>query len=194
MNDSTTGPALPDHLAVNASAQFVFGYASLAAEHDGCAVAVLQGWRRVWGSAMDNSVDIRGYKSYRLRCDGSRPAAFVCFLDIEPDPVGAVTGVCLPVDGSGLRRLDARERNYDRIDVSAQVASAPGRVWAYVGSAAGRARLREGLARANAVISRDYRDAVLTAIDAIAPAEAAEARRASTAGGLAVVSLQRIDL
>jgi hypothetical protein len=194
MGDSTTVHPLPDHCAVNASAQFVLGYGSLAAEHGGCPIAVLHGWRRVWGAAMDNSIDVPGYKSYRLRSDGSRPAAFVCFLDIEPDPAGAVTGVCMPVDEPGLRELDDRERNYDRVDVSAQVASAPGRVWAYVGSAAGRARLREGLASGRAVISRDYRDAALTAIAAIAPGEAAEMRRASTEGGLAVVSLQRIDL
>ena len=98
---------------MNACAQFVLGYGSLAAEHDGCPVAVLRGWRRVWGVAMDNRVDLPGYKSYRLRSDGSRPAAFVCFLDIEPDPAAAVTGVCMPVDERRLRELDDRERNYD---------------------------------------------------------------------------------
>jgi hypothetical protein len=143
---------------------------------------------------MDNSIDIPGYKSYRLRSDGSRPAAFVCFLDIEPYPAAAVTGVCMPVDEPGLRELDDRERNYDRVDVSAQVASAPGRVWAYTGSVAGRARLREGLARGNAIIARGYRDAALKAIGEIAPGEAAELRRASTEGGFVVVSLRRIDL
>jgi hypothetical protein len=194
MGESTTGHPLPDHRAVNACAQFVLGYGSLAAEHDGCPVAVLRGWRRIWGVAMDNRADLPGYKYYRLRSDGSRPAAFVCFLDIEPDPAAAVTCVCMPVDERGLRALDDRERNYDRVDVSAQVASAPGRVWAYAGSAAGRARLREGLARGNAIISRDYRDAALTAIAAIAPGEAAAARRASTAGGLVVASLRRIEL
>jgi hypothetical protein len=194
VDDSTTGHPLSDHCTVNASAQFVFGYGSLAAEHDGCPVAVLRGWRRRWGVAMDNRVDEPGYKSYRLRADGSRPAAFVCFLDIEPDPSAVVTGVCMPVDEPGLHELDDRERNYDRVDVSAQVASAPGQVWAYAGSAAGRARLREGLALGSAVISRDYRDAALTAIAAIAPREAADARQASTEGGLVVVSLQRIDL
>ncbi len=179
---------------MNVPSEFVLGYGSLAAEHDGCPVAVMRGWRRVWGAAMDNRVDIPGYKSYRLRSDGSRPAAFVCFLDIEPDPGGVVTGVCMPVDASGLRELDDRERNYERVDVSAAIASGPGRVWAYAGSAAGRARLREGLARGNAIISRDYRDAALAAIAAIAPGEAAEARKTSTEGGLEVVSLQRIDL
>ena len=37
---------------------------------------------------MDNRVDIPGYKSYRLRADGSRPAVFVAFVDIEPDRGG----------------------------------------------------------------------------------------------------------
>jgi hypothetical protein len=179
---------------VNASAQFVLGYGSLAAEHEGCPVATLHGWRRAWGVAMDNRVDLPGYKSYRLRADGSRPDAFVCFLDIAPDPAGTVTGLCVAVDDRRLRELDERERNYDRVDVSDAIAAAPGRVWTYVGSAGGRARLREGLAHGRAVIGREYRDAALTAIAAIAPHEAAAAQRASTEDGLTVLSLRRIDL
>ena len=67
-------------------------------------------------------------------------------------------------------------------------------MWTYVGSAAGRARLREGLAHGRAVISREYRAAALTAIAAIAPHEAAAARQASTENGLTVLSLRRVDL
>src|SRR5436190_2374812 len=126
-----------DHVPVTAT--FVFGYGSLAGEHERCPVARLRGWRRVWGVAMDNRVDVPGYKSYRLRADGSRPAVFVAFIDIEPDRVRVVTGVCMPVDPAGLSELDRRERNYDRIDVTAAIEGrAPGRVWAYRRSDAGR--------------------------------------------------------
>lgn len=63
--------------------QFVFGYGLLAAGVRGRR-ARLEGYRRVWGVAMDNRVDIPGYKSYRRRDDGSRPAVYVAFLDGLP--------------------------------------------------------------------------------------------------------------
>jgi hypothetical protein len=55
----------------------------------------------------------------------------------------SVNGVCLPVGDAELAALDARERNYERVDVTATVAEAPGRVWAYAGSTtAARSRRR----------------------------------------------------
>ena len=125
--------------------QFVFGYGSLVAEHERGHVATLRGHRRVWGVAMDNRRDLPGYKSYRLRADGSRPQIFVAFLDIAPDDSAAVAGICMPLADGELRELDDRERNYDRVDVTDAVDGARGRVWAYRGSQAGQARLREGL-------------------------------------------------
>jgi hypothetical protein len=175
---------------VNAERHYVFGYGSLVAEHPGCHVTRLRGHRRGWGVAMDNAVDLPGYKSYRLRSDGSRPQVHVAFLDVEPDPSSAVTGVCMPVDARRLRELDDRERNYRRIDVTDAIADARGRVWVYSGSDAGRARLRDGLARGCAVVSRDYLDGVLAAIAAIAPDEVA----AVEPPGLTVLDLERIEI
>jgi hypothetical protein len=158
----------------------VFGYGSLAGEHQDCPVARLRGWRRTWGVAMDNRVDVPGYKSYRLRSDGSRPAVFVAFLDIEPDPAGVVTGICMPVSDADLAALDARERNYDRIDVTASVDGAPaGQVWAYRGSVAGRARLRAGRDTGRAVVSRDYLDGLAGGLHP---------------DGLPVLDLERVEL
>ena len=174
--------------------QFMFGYGSLAAEHARCPIARLRGFRRTWGVAMDNLIDIPGYKSYRLRSDGSRPAVFVAFVDIEDDAAGVVTGVCVPADATDLAALDDRERNYDRIDVTSHVdGRPPGRVWAYRGSRAGRARLRDGLARGTAVVSRDYLDAVVAAIAAIAPDELARVDGAAQQAGLGLLDLERID-
>lgn len=188
-------PAAADHGPVNAAAQFVFGYGSLAVQGEGCHVARLRGHRRVWGVAMDNAVDVPGYKSYRLRSDGSRPAVFVAFLDIEPDPRDAVTGLCLPVDEWRLRELDLRERNYERVDVSSAIDAAQGRVWTYRGSAAGRARLRDAVAHGCAAVSRDYRDGVLAELREIVPAdELAAVSRDIGMGGLAVLDLQRVEV
>ena len=163
--------------------QIVFGYGSLAGEHLRCPVAQLRGWRRVWGVAMDNRADVPGYKSYRLRSDGARPAVFVAFLDIEPDPSAGVTGVCMPVSARDLEALDRRERNYDRVDVTDAIAPSPDRrVWAYRGSEEGRARLREGRAAGCAVISRDYLVGVLAAVARIAPGELAAVERSPKPG------------
>lgn len=174
---------------------FVFGYGSLVAELAGGHVARLRGRRRVWGVAMDNTRDLPGYKSYRLRSDGSRPAVFVAFVDIEHDPASDVTGVCVPVDRDELHLLDRRERNYERRDVTHAVAGdAPGRVWAYHGSADGRARLRDGLAAGRAVVSRAYFHAVLAGVAAIAPGEVAELERSPARTGLALLDLERIEI
>jgi hypothetical protein len=83
----------------------VFGYGSLAGGGAGGA-ARLDGYRRVWGVAMDNRVDIPGYKSYRLRADGSRPAVFVAFLDVVSSRGDSVEGVLLAVDDDAVAVLD----------------------------------------------------------------------------------------
>jgi len=172
---------------MTAAVQFVFGYGSLAADIGG-ERARLHGYRRVWGVAMDNRLDIPGYKSYR-RHDGSRPAVYVAFLDIAEDLDAAIDGVLLAVDDGALRALDARERNYDRIDVTAAVASAPGTVWTYRGSDAGRERLRTGLRTGSAVVDAAYLEAVrarfsaLQIDDDVRPGEE-----------LPTVALRRLDL
>ncbi len=180
---------------MNAAPQFVFGYGSLAVAGEGCHVATLRGYRRTWGVAMDNRIDLPGYKTYRLRADGSRPAIFVAFLDIEPAPDGGITGRCMPVDEQRLRELDERERNYDRVDVSDAIDVPRGRVWTYRGCAAGRARLRHGVRHRCAAVSRDYADDVRAALDEIAsPEEAASVESLIGACGLEVLALRRVEI
>jgi hypothetical protein len=100
----------------------VFGYASLVLDEGGRGtVARLPGYRRVWGVATDNLRAIPGYKMYLDRSDGSRPAVYVAFVDIDPDPSSVVNGVVRPVSEAELELLDLRERNYDRVDVSGQM-------------------------------------------------------------------------
>jgi hypothetical protein len=137
-------------------AEFVFGYGSLAGDPRG-APARLPGYRRTWGTAMDNSEDLAGYKHYETS-GGERPAVRVCFLDLEPDPRSTVEGLALPVSGPG--ELDARERNYVRREVSELIEGVEGRVWTYFGSPEGRRRRREG----TAVISREYLELVERAL------------------------------
>jgi len=168
-------------------AQFVFGYGSLVASEP-LRPARLRGHRRVWGVAMDNTVDIPGYKSYRRRADGARPAVLVAFLDIVPDAGASTGGALIAVDDGALCALDVRERNYERIDVTAEVDGAPpGRVWAYRGSAQGRARLACGRRDGTAVVSLDYLEAVRAALAVLGLEDDVDP------GALALMLLDRVE-
>ena len=171
-----------------AKAQFVFGYGSLAAGAP-LRPARLLGHRRVWGVAMDNRVDIPGYKSYRARSDGSRPAVFVAFVDVVPDPQATTGGALLPVDDATLRVLDERERNYERGDVTGHLEGAPpGTVWTYRGSAAGRARLRQGLESGTAVVDHGYVAAIRAGLRALGHDDDIDP------GDLPAVELERVEI
>jgi len=175
----------PDH---------VFGYASLVNDGGPGRLKRLAGMRRTWGVATDNSRGIPGYKMYLRRCDGSRPAVFVAFLDLVPDPRASVTGVCREVTDGELAILDRRERNYDRVDVTESIESPPGRVWAYLGSAQARERLRRAREAGTAVVSRDYERKVHAGFRALGPLEYESFLASSSLEGLPVWDLERVDL
>jgi hypothetical protein len=172
--------------------QFVFGYGSLAADLADGHVTDLHGYRRVWGVAMDNSLDLRDYKHYRLRSDGSRPSVFVAFLDVVADAGATTRGVCVPVAEDELPAIDRRERNYDRVDVTDAVPAARGTVWAYVGTSAGRMRLRRARQAGRAVVSRDYLDRTRAAFAALGAIALAEFERTAALDGLPVWEMERL--
>ncbi len=174
--------------------QFVFAYGSLAADLRGSHPAVLRRRRRGWGVAMDNRVDVRGYKHYRRRADGSRPAVFVAYLDLFEDAAAATHGLCVPVDDAQLAVIDHRERNYERIDVTEQVTPGRGTIWAYVGGATGRGRLARARAEGAAVVSRDYLRRTAAAFAALGPAASADFEASAALGDLPVWDLDRVEL
>ena len=174
--------------------EFVFGYGSLAADLAGGHPAQLRGWRRHWGVAMDNRVDLPGYKHYRLRSDGSRPAVCVAFLDVVADEGARTTGRCVAVARGELPAIDRRERNYDRVDVTAAVEGAPaGTVWAYVGNDEGRDRLRRAHDAGLAVVSHDYLERTRAAFAALGAAALEEFELTAAVGDLPVWELERLD-
>lgn len=183
--------------------QFVFGYASLAADlpfvpgrepRDEGFVTDLPGFARGWGVAMDNRRDLPGYKYYTAP-DGTRPPVFVSFLDVTPaDGSAAVNGLCLPVDAAKLARLDRRERNYARLDVSDRIGTGGGQVWVYVGTPGARRRLRDARLDGLAVIDATYRRAVEAAFTALGAEELARCRPSLAPGDLPVVELIRHEL
>ena len=110
---------------------------------------------------MDNRETVPGYKVYLEPETGEQPPVYVAFLGIRPDPDEHVSGVTVEVTGDELAVLDARERNYDRHDVSELIdADLDGPVWTYVGSASGRRRLEAGRAQGTAVVSEGYLEGV----------------------------------
>ena len=149
----------------------------------------MAGVRRVLGVAMDNAVDLPGYKWYRDPRDGSRPAVMVAFADLAEAPPGgpAVNGVLVPAPD--LAALDARERNYDRVDVTERIEEPPGRVWAYLGSTAGRARFAQG----PTVVVRGYVEAIQAGFRALGGAEHGAFLASTDFGGVPVVALERVD-
>jgi hypothetical protein len=182
--------------------EFVFGYGSLTALADGVVpsrtpraagfVCDLHGYRRHWGVAMDNRRDLPGYKHYTDEL-GRRPAVFVCFLDVMPDPRTAVNGLCIPVDGARLAVLDERERNYERVDVSASVDAGDARVWAYLGRRDSRLRMRWAVAAHRAVINAGYLETVTDGFAALGAGELEQCADSLAPGRLPIVALTRHD-
>jgi hypothetical protein len=171
---------------------YVFGYGSLT-EVTGAQPAELRGYRRTWGVAMDNAADIPGYKCY-LHPDGSRPTVLVAFLDLRTGVRESVSGACFPVRPESLPELDARERNYERIEVTDRLASPRGRTWTYVGSRAGRARFERGLREERLVISGEYLDRVERGFAALGDGAHGVVRASLAPGGIPVWELRRVEL
>jgi cation transport regulator ChaC len=181
--------------------QYVFGYGSLLELRDrrearaSAATTFLTGYTRLWNVAMDNSVDLPGYKYYVDPRSGARPSVFVTFLNIEPAPGGRVNGTLLKVTPADLVELDARERNYARIDLTAAVmGDVDGTVWSYVGTPAGRARFAAGLTEARAVIQQQYHDHVHRQFATIDGDGLVEFERLTMPPPCRLVDLRRIDL
>jgi cation transport regulator ChaC len=107
----------------------VFAYGSLAslasAEHtlgrpiEHAGIARLPGWRRRWSQARDN---LRSEKTF-ARPDGTTPL-FCLGLNVERSAGGGgPNGALLAVRREDLDRLAVREIRYDRIDVTAEIAT-----------------------------------------------------------------------
>ena len=139
----------------------IFGYGSLVTAPD-LRPATVTGHRRTWGVAMDNTVDLPAYKHYEEPGTGARPALMVAFLDLEPGD-HEVNGAVFETDD--LAALDARERNYERVEI----ATSAGPAWTYTGSPEGRERLARGIAEDRVVVQRAYLMRVLAGFAALSP-------------------------
>jgi hypothetical protein len=141
---------------------------------------------------MDNSRDIPGYKYYLDAVTGERPAVYVAFVDLEPDPETAVNGVVFPVRAGGLAALDARERNYQREDVTGLLSEPPadGRVWAYLGTESARERFATG----PTVVCRSYVEQMRDGFAKLGPGELARFDASTDDPPVELLELERVDL
>lgn len=165
---------------------YVFGYASLVADArplivDGRTLdpvpGRLQGFRRLWGAAMNNWETVAGEKHFVDPGGGGKPRIKVAYLDLEPAPGASVNGLAIPVDGERLAELDRREVNYERVDVSSSFQPPlPVPVLTYMGTAAARARCRPEPG-AEVCVSRDYARRVRGGFTALGPEQLAEYER-----------------
>ncbi|MDQ1307861.1 MAG: hypothetical protein QG671_3695 [Actinomycetota bacterium] len=151
---------------------WVFGYGSLVAVEEAeflvggkvAQLGTLANWRRGWNVAMDNASAASDTKHFVDPDTGHRPAIFVAWLNVYACPGARVNGVFLPVTAAALAALDARERNYRRVEVSADTSLAsPLPIWTFTGLAAGLKRFRVGQATGTLVVSSDYHELCLAA-------------------------------
>lgn len=136
----------------------------------------LHNYRRCWTAAMDNRLNVPGYKYYVARQSGDRPThtpaqrldGFVTFLNIRSCPETTITGIVFEVSSQELVRLDQRERNYRKVDVTNLIdVPMPDKVYAYIGLAEAEQRYQRGLKSKNAMISQDYYDLVYGAYESL---------------------------
>lgn len=194
----------------------MFGYGSLVARRDGepdagpgrrdgdrdagpGRLAHLSGYRRAWSVAMDNGVEIPGYKCYVDPVTGRRPDVFVAFLNITPSPGSLVNGTLSEVSTGELADLDRRERNYARIDVTEDVTDGGGgaiggTVWCYVGTPEARERFARGSGGGRVVIQADYHARVRRAFADAAPGGLREFDRLTAPPTCPIIGLRRVDL
>jgi len=142
---------------------------------------------------MDNRIDLPNYKYYVDRKSGKRADVYVTFLNIRPCPDESVSGVLFKVDSQQLEKLDSRERNYNRIDITQSLSiKIAGRAWVYIGKREAESRYKSGLADGSAVISQSYYEVVYNAYLTRGEHVAADYLRTTDAPSVPLMDLQVI--
>lgn len=139
-------------------------------------ICQLPDYRRTWNIAMDNRQTIPGYRYYIDSSSGMRPAIYVAFLNVRPASGEQATGLLFGVSSNELTTIDQRERNYQRIDITALLAPTmpdiEGRFWLYRGLPEAEQRFQTGMSTGSTVIARSYFKTVASAYAALGPAHA----------------------
>ena len=117
----------------------------------------LKNFQRCWNVAMDNRVDLPGYKYYVDCNTGNRFDGFVTFINVRPQRNQRIMGILFAVGDRELANLDRRERNYQRINVTNNVdIEVQSPIWTYIGLEQAEKRYQQGLKQSNGTISQAY--------------------------------------
>ncbi len=173
---------------------WVFGYGSLVCRPSlveflgrevggpGWGTADLEGYRRLWNAAMDNTRDDPGLRFWADQ-DGVRHVGTVTYLGLRRDDAARVNGAVFRVTDEELEMFDRRELRYRRADVTAAVSSgagsSSGRIFTYLPRRDAVARHRRSAEQGTDRISSWYLDRVTRAFSRIGP-DYLEAYYAST--------------
>jgi len=184
---------------------FVFGYGSLVSseslkryvkeDNPRFQYITIQGLRRDWSVAMDNSVDLPAYKYY-LDENDVRIQKYVAFLNVAFDPSKKVNGILFEVDSAKLPSLDLRERNYDRVEITHLLPEAyrTQTVWTYMGKEESKKRFSSGYDQGKVVIHEAYLEQVMEAFISVSYAYLIQFIKETDFNNLPIIPLQRIDL
>ncbi len=187
---------------------YIFGYGSLVHvprlkaylgreefEADDLFFCRLGGYRRIWNIAMDNRVNLPGYKYYVDSETGLRPDVYVTFLNIWPSSDDSIAGILFRVDAEQLASLDKRERNYRRVEITNLLdRSVQGRAWVYIGSPEAEQRFKLGFSNNTAVISQSYYDLVYEAYASLGEDSAPDYLATTDKPIVPLRNLKRIEL
>jgi dephospho-CoA kinase len=165
------------------SATWVFGYGSLVSpsslgatlgrpvrlDDGGWFEAHVEGWGRRWNYGIGH---VRGFWT---AADGAVRELTLVALGVVPSPAESVNGVVVRVTADELARLDLRERDYDRVDVTDATSVAPdgaeldGPVVTYVPRSRAIEAFEQARDAGRAAIEQRYWDLVDGAFAALGP-------------------------
>ena len=124
----------------------------------------LNGFRRIWNIAMDNYLNLSGYKYYIDSKTGRRLKIYVVFLNIYQVKQELVNGIIFKVTSSELKKIDKRERNYERININKFLdLNLTQPCWTYIGLKEAEIRYKRGLELNTAFININYYNNVINA-------------------------------
>ena len=141
---------------------------------------------------MDNRLNVPGYKYYVDKYSGDRPNGFVTFLNIRPCHGTAITGIVFDVFEQELERLDQRERNYRKVDVTHMLdGPVTGNVYAYVGRNESEQRYHQGLKLNSVMIAQEYYDLVYGAYQSLGTKALADYLNTTESPQIPIVALEK---
>ncbi|MEY2957459.1 MAG: dephospho-CoA kinase [Actinomycetota bacterium] len=181
---------------------WVFGYGSLVSPDSfgatiGRRLAVgpefvaaeLVGFGRRW------NYGIGGFEGVGVGPDGVERSWTLIALGVIESPEESVNGVVVRVSATELADLDRRERNYDRVDVTASIdhAAVPGdeRIVTYVPRAGAIALAESAHASHTAAIERRYHDLVIGAFSDLGPGQLERYLTTTPDEGMPVIEVVR---